>query len=58
MDVLGVYITWDCEALQINEPDNQGFISHEWEPALVEELVPWHRVYSIEWLDSEDPPDA
>jgi hypothetical protein len=57
MDALGVYITWDCESLQVSE-DDEGIVSHEWEPALVEELVPWNRVHSVEWLDSEEPPDA
>lgn len=58
MDALGVHITWDCETLQLIKEHEDGRVDWEWEPALVEELVPWHRVYSIEWTDSEPPPDV
>ena len=47
-DKLGVHIPADCDYLPTDVEYDDGT---DWEPIGVACLIPWHRVYSIEWPD-------
>jgi hypothetical protein len=52
VDALGVHLDEDCEWLYIaDEPAH--WPNSEWEPCERPQLVPWHRVHSIEWGGDE-----